>query len=336
MRATVRDVAARAGVSPKTVSNVINGVVFVRPETRERVEAAVEELQYVPNLSARGLRNGRTGAIALAFPDLAMEYSAEMLDQFVEVAHEKGWSIQLEQTGKRPEREGELLSRGREHLVDGLVLNPIRIESSAIVSADTLPPVVVIGEVEQNLVDRVAVDSVAAARDMTNHLLELGHRRIAVLGSHSADEFDTASALARTLGYRSALATAGVAHDPALELVVVDWAPGLAVERVLRALDEGLEFDAIFSFTDTMATGALSALASRGIRVPDDVSVVGFDDVNAGRYASPPLTTVSFDKRNFAEATLDLLAERIADRALEPRAVVIPHKLVYRDSTRRR
>ena len=120
MRATVRDVAARAGVSPKTVSNVINGVVFVRPETRERVEAAVEELQYVPNLSARGLRNGRSGAIALAFPDIWMEYSAEMLDQFIEVAHEKGWSIQLEQTGKRPDRERELLSRGREHLVDGL------------------------------------------------------------------------------------------------------------------------------------------------------------------------------------------------------------------------
>jgi DNA-binding LacI/PurR family transcriptional regulator len=85
-----------------------------------------------------------------------------------------------------------------------------------------------------------------------------------------------------------------------------------------------------------MATGALSALTSRGLRVPDDLSVVGFDDINAGRYASPPLTTVSFDKRAFAEATLDLLAQRIADRARPPRAVVIPHRLVFRDSTRRR
>jgi DNA-binding LacI/PurR family transcriptional regulator len=335
MRATVRDVAARAGVSPKTVSNVINGVVFVRPETRGRVEAAVEELQYVPNLSARGLRNGRTGAIALAFPDLSVDYSAEMLDQFVEVAHEKGWSIQLEQTGKRPERERELLSRGREHLVDGLVLNPIRLEASAIVGFDTLPPVVVIGEVEQDLVDRVSVDSVAAARDMTRHLLELGHRRIAVIGSHSTD-FDTASALARTRGYRAALVEAGIPHDPALELVVADWTPGLAGERLRSALDEGLEMDALFAFTDTMATGALSVLASRGIRVPEDLSVVGFDDVNAGRYASPPLTTVSFDKRAFAEATLDLLSERIADRGLPPSTVLIPHELVFRESTRSR
>jgi DNA-binding LacI/PurR family transcriptional regulator len=335
MRATVRDVAARAGVSPKTVSNVINGVVFVRPETRERVEAVVEELQYVPNLSARGLRNGRTGAIALAFPDLAMEYSAEMLDQFVEVAHEKGWNIQLEQTGKRPERERELLSRGREHLVDGLVLNPVSLESSAIVGADDLPPVVVIGEVEQSLVDRVYVDSVEAARSMTEHLLDLGHRRIAIVGAEGP-AFDTATAKARTKGYRDALRAAGVPRDPALEIVVVDWAPGTAAEAFAEVLDSGIEIDAVFAFTDSMAAGVLSVLSQRRILVPDQLSVAGFDDVAAGRYASPPLTTVSFDKRAFAEATLDLLAERIADRALAPRSVVIPHRLISRSSTRSR
>ncbi|RKR75092.1 LacI family DNA-binding transcriptional regulator [Frondihabitans australicus] len=333
MRATVRDVAARAGVSPKTVSNVINGVVFVRPETKERVEEAIAELQYVPNLSARGLRNGRTGAIALAFPDLSMEYSAEMLDQFVEVAHEKGWSIQLEQTGKRPERELELLSRGREHLVDGLVLNPTRLETSAIVGADALPPVVVIGEVEQNLVDRVALDSVAAARDMTAYLLSLGHRRIAAVGT-VGDRFESASARTRTLGYRQALDAAGVPLDPALEIDVDSWAPGAAGERLLEMLDAGIEIDAVFCFTDTMATGVLSALAGRGVRVPEDLSVAGFDDVASGRYAAPPLTTVSFDKRQFAEDTLSLLADRVADRSLPPRARVVPHRIVPRESTR--
>jgi DNA-binding LacI/PurR family transcriptional regulator len=335
MRATVRDVAVAAGVSPKTVSNVINGVVFVRPETRARVESAIADLNYVPNLSARGLRNGRTGAIALAFPDVSTEYSAEMLGQFVEVAHEKGWSIQLEQTGKRPEREGELLSKGREHLVDGLVLNPINLESSAIVGADDLPPVVVIGEVEQDLVDRVGLDSTAAARDMTAHLLSLGHRRIAVVGA-PAPEFTTATSLSRIRGYRQALSAAGVPNDPSLELAVLDWVPGLAGASVLRALDEGVRIDAVFAFTDTMAAGVLSALGSRGIRVPDVLSVVGFDDVTAARYATPPLTSVSFDKRAFAVATLDLLSERIGDRGLPPRAVVIPHEIVSRASTRQR
>jgi DNA-binding LacI/PurR family transcriptional regulator len=335
MRATVRDVATRAGVSPKTVSNVINGVVFVRPETRERVEKAVAELQYVPNLSARGLRNGRTGAIAVAFPDLATEYSAEMLDEFVEVAHDKGWTIQLEQTAKRPERERELLGRGREHLIDGLVLNPISLEDSAVVGADDLPPVVVIGEVEVDSVDRVSLDSVAAARDMTAHLIALGHRRIVAVGT-PGDVFDSATARVRTAGYREALAEAGIEWDPALELEVVAWDAGNAGSAILRALDAGLAPDAVFCFTDTMATGVLSALSARRIHVPDDISVTGFDDVASGRFASPPLTTVSFDKHAFAETTLSMLSDRVNDRSLPTHAVTIPHEIVSRDSTRRR
>ncbi|WP_367882139.1 LacI family DNA-binding transcriptional regulator [Rathayibacter oskolensis] len=254
MRATVRDVATRAGVSPKTVSNVINGVVFVRPGTRERVEAAIADLHYVPNLSARGLRNGRSGAVALAFPDLTTEYSAAMLDNFVEAAHERGWSIQMEQTGRRPDREGELLSRAREHLIDGLILNPVSLKLSAIVGAAELPPIVVIGEVEQDLVDRVAVDSVAAAREMTEHLLARGHRRIAVVGTDGPGS-DRASARARTQGYREALAAAGVPNDPALEIMTVDWVPSVAGEAFARALDAGVEMDAVFCFTDSMAVG---------------------------------------------------------------------------------
>lgn len=335
MRATVRDVAARAGVSPKTVSNVINGVVFVRPETRERVEKAVADLQYVPNLSARGLRNGRTGAIAVAFPDLATEYSAEMLDEFVEAAHEKGWAIQLEQTAKRPERERELLGRGREHLIDGLVLNPISLQDSAVAGADDLPPVVVIGEVEVDRVDRVSVDSHAAARDMTAHLIALGHTRIAAVGT-AGDMFDSATARVRTSGYRQALSEAGLPLDPALEVQVPEWGAGEAGSAILRALDSGLDPDAIFCFTDTMATGVLSALSARKIYVPDDISVTGFDDVASGRFASPPLTTVSFDKRAFAETTLSMLSDRVNDRSRPTRAVTIPHAIVSRASTRAR
>ncbi|MDY0912527.1 LacI family DNA-binding transcriptional regulator [Rathayibacter festucae] len=332
MRATVRDVATRAGVSPKTVSNVINGVVFVRPDTRERVEAAIAELHYVPNLSARGLRNGRSGAIALAFPDLTTEYSAAMLDMFVEAAHERGWSIQMEQTGRRPDREGELLSRAREHLIDGLVLNPVSLKLSAIVGTAELPPIVVIGEVEQDLVDRVAVDSVAAAREMTEHLLARGHRRIAVVGTDGPDS-DRASARARTEGYREALAAAGVPHDPALEIMAEDWVPSVAGEAFARALDAGIEMDAVFCFTDSMAVGVLSILFARHIRVPEQIAVAGFDDVRGGRFASPPLTTVSFDKRAFAETTLSVLAERIADRSLPPRRIFIPHEIIARAST---
>ena len=335
MRATVKDVAALAGVSPKTVSNVINGVVRVAPDTRGRVEAALAQLDYVPNLSARGLRNGRTGAIALAFPDLTTPYSAEMSHWFVEVAHERGWSVQLEQTGVRPERERELLLRGREHLVDGLVLNPVSLGESAIVGAEDLPPVVVIGEVEQHLVDQVRVDSVTAARDMTEHLIALGHRRIAVLGC-PGDGFDSATARARTLGWSQAMEAAGLPVGDDLRWACRAWEPEAGAATVADALARGEAPDALFCFTDSLAIGAVHALWSAGLRVPDDVSVAGFDDIADGRFTRPPLTTVRLDKRLFAERTLELLAARIADRERAPELAVIPHEVVPRASTARR
>jgi DNA-binding LacI/PurR family transcriptional regulator len=334
MRATVKDVAARAGVSPKTVSNVVTGAVPVSTETRARVEEAVAALQYVPNLSARGLRNGRTGAIALAFPDLTTPYSAEMSHWFVEVAHERGWSVQLEQTGMRPERERELLLRGKEHLVDGLVLNPVSLGESAIVGAESLPPVVVIGEVEQSLVDQVRVDSVAAAREVTSHLIGLGHRRIAVLGS-SGDGFDSATARARTLGWQQALEAAGLPADPALRWSCGAWSTESGAASVRRRITVDGAPDAVFCFTDSLALGALHALWSAGLRVPDDVAVAGFDDIAESRFSLPPLTTVGLDKRLYAERTLELLAARIADRDRPPELAVIPHELVVRASTAR-
>lgn len=331
-RATVKDVAALAGVSPKTVSNVMTGAAVVSEGIRSRVLAAIEELGYVPNYSARGLRNGRSGIVALALPDLATPYSAEMTNAFVEVAHERGWAVIIEQTARDPGREWSLLSRARAQLVDGVVLNPVTLEASALARADDLPPVVLIGEVQQNSVDHVEVDSVAAAREMTAHLLSLGRRRIAALGAVGSG-FDTATARLRLEGYRLALSEAGIPVDPALELSVDVWDPENAAECVARVLEEGLDFDALFCFTDSMAIGALHSLASAGLRVPADVAVAGFDDIADGRLAIPPLTTVAFDKRLFAERTLDLLNARIGERDLEARREVIPYRLVTRAST---
>jgi DNA-binding LacI/PurR family transcriptional regulator len=332
MRATVRDVAALAGVSPKTVSNVVNGAVSVRPETRRRVEAALAELDYVPNLSARGLRNGRSGNIALALPDLSTAYSAELTRWFVELAHERGWAIQLEQSGRDPHREDDLVSRARTHLIDGIVLNPTLLSVSAVAGARDLPPTVVIGEVEPSGVDQVHVDSRGAAREMTEHLLATGHRRIAVIGA-SDDRFTSASSLLRMQGHRDALAAAGVEDDPALYIVTVEWTTAVAASEFAAFLDRVEEPpDAVFCFTDSMALGVLHVLASRGIRVPAEVSVVGFDDIAEAAYAVPALTTVGFSKRAVADAALAALERRIADRTAPDSIAVIPHELVRRDS----
>jgi DNA-binding LacI/PurR family transcriptional regulator len=342
MRATVRDVAKLAGVSPKTVSNVINGVVPVRAETRERVESALAQLDYVPNMSARGLRNGRSGNIALALPDLSTAYSAELARHFVELAHERGWAIQLEQSGNDPRREVELVSRARTHLVDGLVLNPTLLSMSVVADHDEseLPPIVVIGEVEPDGIDQVHVDSELAARQMTEHLIATGHRRIAIVGG-SGGRFRSATSLLRQRGYSAALSAAGLAEEPELNLVPTAWTPAAAASELTALLDtcerDGRALpDAVFCFTDSMALGVLHVLAGRGIRVPDEISVVGFDDIDEASFAIPALTTVRFDKRAIADAALSALARRIADADAPASDIVIAHEIVHRDSVARR
>ncbi len=329
----MKDVAALAGVSAKTVSNVVTGTAVVRPETREKVGAAMRELDFVPNLSARGLRNGRSGIIALALPDLATAFSADMLHHLVEAAHERGFAVQIEETAASPERERDLVSRARTHLVDGLILNPIRIEDSVIERDARLPPIVVIGEVEQHSTDRVLVDSRAGARDVVAHLIAQGARRIAAIGGDSRAEGATATSRLRLAGMHDALAEAGLEPEPDREVDTLPWNMAAGAQGVRELLTRGAAFDAVFCFTDSLAVGALSALAGAGIRVPDDVLVCGFDDVELARYTTPDLTTVSFDRADFARATIALLEERMADAAAPVRAVAVPHRVVTRSST---
>lgn len=331
MRATGKDVARRAGVSPKTVSNVLTGVVSVSPQTRARVEQAMAELNYVPNLSARSLRNGRSGLIGLALPDLSTPYSAELAHHVVEAAHERGWGVQIEETGHDPQREFELMSKARTNIIDGLILNPVVLDDSAVKVGVALPPVVLLGEVNQQLTDRVWVDSVAAARDMTLTLARRGRCRIAVLGV--ADRRPSATAITRTAGYRQALAELGIPHDPALEIALDRWLPGTSAAAIEDFLRNHELPDAIFCFTDSLAIGVLSVLSARGISVPGDVAVAGFDDIADGEFANPPLTTVSFDRREVANRALDMLSRRISNRELAPETVTVGYRIIERAST---
>ncbi|GAA4488130.1 LacI family DNA-binding transcriptional regulator [Microbacterium panaciterrae] len=333
-RATMRDVAALAGVSTKTVSNVVTGTVPVNADTRARVEQAMRKLDFVPNLSARSLRNGRSGVIAVALPYLATSFSAELLDHIVQAARLKGFAVQIEQTGSEPRRERELLSRARAHLIDGLILNPIRLEDSALTDADRQLPVVLIGEVEQQVADHVGIDSVAGAAEMTRHVIERGARRIAVLGGDEQHGIATATSRLRLQGVRQALAEAGLPADPRLTANHADWTIAGGAEAMIELLSRGVAFDAVLGFTDSLATGALHALHGRGIRVPEDVLVTGFDDVELSRFTEPALSTVQIDRAAFAGAAVDLLAERIADPSGTPRSITVPHRLVVRDSTR--
>jgi DNA-binding LacI/PurR family transcriptional regulator len=218
-----------------------------------------------------------------------------------------------------------------------------------VMTAGPLPPVVLIGDVDQDLVSQVAIDNLAAARDMTKHLLAQGCRRIAAVGTPeiprgssgvgvlggTADAPGTAASRLRTAGYRQALEAAGVPHDPALEINLDRWQPEGAATVVGKYLTEHELPDAFFCFTDTVASGTLAALWTAGIGVPEQTLVAGFDNILESQFMIPPLTTVDFDRRQFVRSALDLLAERMADRDAAPRRVMIPHRIVERASTAR-
>lgn len=327
MRATVRDVAKLAGVSPKTVSNVVNGTVRVSPPTRAKVEQALAELDYVPNLSARGLRNGRTGVIGLALPTLETPYSAEITKHVVAAAGRRGFGVQVEETARDAAHEAELLSRARAQLIDGLILNPVLLETSAVQSGVALPPVVLIGEVEQPIADHVWIDNVGACREMTELLISQGRRRIAVLGAS-----ESASYRLRIKGYRQALRAAGIQRHKELE-IECRWTPRGGAEATAHYLDHHEAPDAIMCLTDSIALGALNALWSAGLSVPDDVAVTGYDDVADAEFMHPSLTTVHFDKELFAETAIQLLTERIDNPDRPITSQTIPYSIVARAST---
>ncbi|GAA2751413.1 LacI family DNA-binding transcriptional regulator [Amnibacterium kyonggiense] len=337
MRPTVKDVAALAAVSPKTVSNVLGGTVRVAPDTRARVEHAIERLGYVPNLAARGLRSGRTGLIALVLPDVRSPFSAELVQLVVELAHERALGVQLEQASTSVDRTRELIASARRHLVDGVLLNPATgaQRDAALGGGGGEVPLVMLGEVEQRDVDQVWVDSVDAARRMTAFLIGLGHRRIAMLGVQPPGEGTVTGGLRRQ-GYREALTEAGLPADPVLERTCAAWTPEGGYDAMTRLLAEEGRPDAVFCATDAIALGALSALWVAGVRVPDDVSVAGFDDVSVGAFAAPPLTTVRWDKRGYAEAALDRLVTRIAGSAEPALRLRFPVEIVRRASVRER
>ncbi len=328
----LRDVAERAGVSVRTVSNVVNDFVHVAPATRERVHRALDELGYRPNLAARQLRRGRSGVISLVVAEIDSPYFAELAAVVVRAAETRGWDVHIDQTDGDPDRERRMLSGPLGQQVDGVVFSPWALAPAELTQRAPSIPLVVLGERQANgQVDHVAVDNVAAAHDATAHLISHGRQRIVALGlqPHLSNE----TARLRQQGYRDALVDAGRSLDPRLEVGVQRLHRSDGAQAVARLLTEDVSFDALFCFTDQLALGAIRALADRGLRVPDDVAVAGFDDIEDGRYAVPSLTTVAPDKRQIADVALRLLANRIQDPAAPVVDFVAAHELVIRQSS---
>ncbi|HEY3562711.1 MAG TPA: LacI family DNA-binding transcriptional regulator [Kribbella sp.] len=332
MAVTMRDVAREAGVSPKTVSNVMNGYPYIREETRTRVLAAIDALGYRMNLSARNLKSGRTGIIGLAVPELSLPYFGELADQVIVAAEEHGLTVMIEQTGADRDRELTVLARPRGHLVDGLLYSPLGLGQEDIGQLKSNTPMVLLGErIFHSPVDHVMIDNVAGTKAAVEHLLALGRRRIAVLGVHPGEKVGTAAI--RYGAYADTLTEHGLPVPSELAFPAGRWHRSTGAEAAERLLASGLEFDALLGLNDTLALGALRVLTRHGIRVPDDVAVAGFDNIDEASYSTPSLTTVDPGRAEIARRAVDLLVRRMAGDDAEHEEIAAQPKLLTREST---
>ena len=334
MATTLRDVADRAQVSVRTVSNVLGGYEHVSARMRARVQTAIEELDYHPNPVARALRTGRSGVLSLVVPEINQPYFSELAAAVIDAAAAYGYRVAIDQTGNEPERERQLLTgQDPSVLVDGLIFASSVTEAELQeMRASMRTPVVLLGENRAGgHFDHVAIDNRRAAVDAVAHLAGIGRTTIAAIGVQPDTEFETPRM--RALGYADALEAAGLrARDGYLLSTSSSSRPeGYAAAQALLALDP--RPDAIFCFSDLLAIGAMRAVFDAGLRVPEDIAVIGIDNIQEGRYSRPSLSTIALDMSFAAAKAIHQLVQRIEDPSVEPEEIVAPHRLVVREST---
>ena len=321
------DVARLAGVSHQTVSRVINGSPHVRPDTRERVQAAMRELDYRPNRLARALVTGRSHTLGVVSFDTTLYGPASTLLGIERAAHEAGYFI-IVASLKALNRSSvaDAVDRLRRHGVDGvLVVSAVQDAADALLNPPDDIPLVAVEAGPDEAVPVVEVDQHAGAGLATTHLLELGHRMV----SHIAGPPEFLEARQRLDGWRATLMRAGI--EPPGHLTG-DWSARSGYELGVK-LAADRELTAVFVANDHMALGVLRAMQEAGRRVPDDVSVVGFDDIPESPFLMPPLTTVRQDFDELGARALQLLLQMINEGGGKPPHPRLPPRLVIRAST---
>ncbi len=337
---TLVDIAALAGVAPMTVSRVINGSGYVSEAMRERVQRVIDKLEYHPNALARGLKSQRSHAIGILVPDIQNPFAAELAGSIQETMLERGYMAFLSTTELSGKREQAALSAFFDHRMAGIVVATVDTtagdEALERFTRRGMPIVVVGRNAAPAGIDRVTADHWKGAYQAVEHLIALGHKRVAYIGGSP----QTAGRLRRFHGFLEAMRAHGLSVPE--ELIVGpnhESGPGFskqadgyqAMERLLGLAHPPT---AIFARNDFTAFGAMSAARDRGISIPGDVAIVGFDNVQQSAFTTPPLTTVEQPTAAQGREAARMLLERIEGRAERaPREVCLECRLIVRGST---
>ncbi len=330
-RVTLHDLAKVAGVDPSTVSRVLNGdrTLVVKDETRRRILDAVEELQYVPNAMARGLRRQRSQMIGLLVPDIANPFFPEIILGAERVFSEAGYRLLLGNTSEDPEKEHAYVELLRSNVVEGLMLATAFTQDETVEELTRLGvPYVLVNRAHAGTSNYVVVDDRVASRGTADYLVGLGHRRIA----HVSGPLYTETGLARLRGYREGLRAAGIEYreEYVIEGDFKEASGARAIERLLK-LDEPPT--ALLAANDLLALGAMGACRSLGVRVPQDLSIAGFNDVPFCSMVTPALTSVRVPRLEMGMASARRLLDLLSGSDALQSPIVLGTELVVRDST---
>ncbi|MFC7374961.1 LacI family DNA-binding transcriptional regulator [Brachybacterium sp. GCM10030268] len=337
---SLRDVAELAGVSIKTVSNVVNDYPHVRESTRESVREAILQVGYRPQVAAQQLRTGASRMITLAVPSLNLSYFSNLAQEFIDEAQRRGQTIVLHSTSGGRDAERTVLEGFKRVFGDGVIFSPLELEEELFARMErTSQPTAFIGEhLPETLPqgsDYVRIDNVSASFDATSHLLETGRRRLAFLGvidtEHGQQPHSSGSL--RRDGFLSAIGEFGLSPDEAVVRTLPNWRRIDGFDGAQTLLEEHPDIDGIVCGNDDLAIGALAKLRRLGRRVPEEIAVIGYDDTPDAPFTAPSLSSVSPDKSRLAATVLDLLAERIQGYDGPPRVVDTPYTVVTREST---
>jgi LacI family transcriptional regulator len=314
-----------------TVSRVINDSGYVSPEARARVQGAIAELGYMPNVLARQLRSKRTKTIALVLTDIANPFFTTIARGVEDAARDQGYAVMFCNTDESETEEMEYVRVLIQRQVDGVLLVPATDSSASLqlLNKHGLPVVVLDRRLTAGCVDEVRTDSEAGAYVVVRHLLDLGHRRIAVLTGPET----VSTAVDRVAGYRRAMAEEGLRPDDGLVVFGgYNEASGYEMTRLILAAEP--RPTAIFAANNFIAFGAIGALREAGLRAPEDMSIAVFDDLPPGWVFDPFLTVVSQPAYEIGKQAAELMLERLAGKApAEPRTIVLPSELIIRRST---
>ena len=331
-RVTMRDVALAARVSTATVSKVINERPDVGPEVRRRVADTITRLGYRPNAVARGLRSRHTETIAILTDDLEGIFTTALMRGVEDAASAYDVSVVLANTYGDPERERKHLRRLLDRQTDGLIImsgNRVRARSGPALPLPGTPYVFLYEHGSTEAVPSVLPDDRGGAALAARHLIDIGRRRIGFINGPAGWD----ATVDRLHGFEETMRAAGRAVDPAIVRPTASWAPADGYATALALLDSADPPDALFCASDDLATGVLAALHDRGLRIPRDVAVVGFDDRSLAVHQRPPLTTVALPLLEMGRIAGRLLLEAVNGAPQRHEVHTVPCELRVRAST---